>query len=159
MAPDPSDDLGFYNFSWEATSLQGVDMDRQAGPITIETWKGIKSDSATIFRPFHNQNQIRFRNQKKTIPQPKKRPFRNQTLRDSATKIRITLKPRSVLLHSAWHRLQTQGGGVGWGGGDNNVLAAAFLQIPSSCLVSESSGLVSKSTVCGFRIILEECGV
>ena len=125
MTPDPSDDLGFYNFSWEATSLQGVDMDRQAGPITIETWKGIKSDSATIFRRFHNQNQIRFRNQKKTIPQPKKRPFRNQTLRDSATKIRITLKPRSVLLHSAWHRLQTPGG---WGGVGGTI---TFLQLRS----------------------------
>ena len=95
-------------------------------------------DSPTKFRRFRNQNQIRFRNQKKTFPQPKKRRFRNQkktfpqpkkddsatkkrrfpnqTPRDSATKIRITLQPRSVLLHSAWHRLQTPGG-VGWGGG------------------------------------------
>ena len=38
MTPEPSDDLGFYNFSWEATSVQGVGMDKQ-GPSQIETWK------------------------------------------------------------------------------------------------------------------------
>ena len=34
--------------------------------------------SATKFRRFRNQNQTRFRNQKKALPQPKKNRFRNQ---------------------------------------------------------------------------------
>ena len=72
----------------------------------------IRYASATKKRRFRNQKK-RFRNQKRTIPQPKQddsatknRRFRNQNPRDSETKIRVTLQPRSVLLHSAWHRLQ-----------------------------------------------------
>ena len=42
--------------------------------------------SATKFRRFRNQNQTRFRNQEKALPQPKKRRFRNQKKDDSATK-------------------------------------------------------------------------
>ena len=113
------------------------------------TCYGIISDirrSATKFRRFRNQNQIRFhnpkkgasatknrrfRNKKETIPQPKKDDsatkkgrFRNQNPCDSETKIRVTLQPKSVLLHSARHRLQVRGGGVGE---NKTVLTAAFL--------------------------------
>ena len=118
---------------------------------TLYIWGGIISDSATRFRCFCNQisaipqpksdtllqpkkgasatKKRRFRNQKQTIPQPKKDDsetkkgrFRNQNPRDSETKIRVSLQPRSVLLHSAWHRLQLRRVG-----GNKTVLKAAFL--------------------------------
>lgn len=45
MTPEPSDDLGFYNFSWEATSVQGVGMDKQ-GPSQLRPgrWEAIVDD-------------------------------------------------------------------------------------------------------------------
>ena len=92
---------------------------------------GIKSDSATIFRQFSNQVSVIQQPRSEAIQQPTKRrcsdqnqgisaQFSNQNPRHSATKIRVNLQPRSVLLHSTWHRLQMRGEGVR-GGGDNNA--------------------------------------